>query len=842
MEAAFSRFRRTNFGIDLRNYDNTTVNTLKQYILNKRKYINTIERKQFLLKSRRHGVYPEFIRQKTTKFFKDILNAEPKFRSSTIKLSNNLMKQYLNLEIKMCINKLNNVDKICKMEYNLILSALHVSDTQKYFFCLSFYQRQHILNTNKRLEKKFNNINKTEENFETTHLNNLSNKIIPKDIAIILSLGPTFAPPNDNTRCPALKLVSEVEDIFTTYLDRGLIQEDRTMIARTINNHLNSNSHLSPIEKYLYNAFKNTKQFLKNNQDIMVLNSDKSNKSVIMNKTEYIQKMNILLSDTTTYEKIKIDPTNKTNNLCLKKVSKTFMNKSLPFTHLHKLVTHNPITPRMYGLPKLHKTNIPLRPIVSTINSPVYKMSKYLINSIKTLTQNSKFNVKNSYDFKSKIDTITLQPNDILVSFDVISLFTNIPVDIAISEIDKRWDEIKHNTDITDKEAFMDLLKFCIKDNNFFKFQNIFYKQKKGLAMGNPLSPILADIVLELLFNNTLKKLNFNPTFLYKYVDDIILAIPETHIQILHTELEKFHKDLKFTIEKENNNTINFLDMTLIRQNNKIITKWYSKPSASNRMLNYHSAHPKKMKVNVINSFIRRIFNLSHPQFKFENIDTIYKILKMNNYPIHLIKNLIHQHFNPVSHQNQNIQNNTDTNPQYTYKSLSFIPELTNKIIKIIKRNNSNVKIANKIPFKAQSLYSKLKDPIDLEKSENVIYCIPCGGIKREDEEISCNLKYYGHTQLLSRRIKQHKYNEKNRDRNPKESGLVYHSHDTRHKFDFDNTIIIDQAKNKKQRETLEAGYIWMNCNQSVNFRSDMQKVNFIYSKLIKTIKNIHQQ
>lgn len=161
----------------------------------------------------------------------------------------------------MCISKLNNVDKICKNEYNLIVSTLHVSDIQKYLFSLSFYERKHTLHKNGKLVRNFNFINKSEENFETSHLQNLTNKEIPKDIAVTLNLGPKFAPININKLCQELKIVSEVANIFTTYSDKSLIKEDKTMIARTINNYLNSNSLFSPTENFMLSKKQNN--FLK---------------------------------------------------------------------------------------------------------------------------------------------------------------------------------------------------------------------------------------------------------------------------------------------------------------------------------------------------------------------------------------------------------------------------------------------------------------------------------------------------------------------------------------------------------------------------------------------------
>lgn len=848
MEEAYIKFLRTSFGINLSDYNIETIEILKSYISYQRKLINTSERKKFLINCRKHKVIPTFIHLKCKRLFKDLIKQDPKITPAVIKTRSKLMKDYLNFEIKSCINKLSRVKNHCKTESDIIKTNLHVSDTQRYFFSLSFYLRKQFITVKNRLNNKFNalNINYTpiESQFEKNSFHNLTHIDIPDEVKTILSLGPKFAPPQKNKKCPAIKIISEVEDIFSSYSNKTQIQEDRTIIAKSINNHIKTHTQFNDIEKYLYTAFKHTQNFIREHTDIHIINSDKSNKTVIMTKSDYTRKLNTLLEDTNTYQMTIINPTTKINNQCIKKVINLYNKKFIPFTDISKLVTRNPITPRIYGLPKLHKQNIPLRPIVSTINSPVYKLSKYLIQSLKYLTDNSTYNIKNSFQLKSILDTVTLKPDDILVSFDVVSLFTNIPVDMALTEISKRWEELENNTDIKDKNTFIETLQFCVKDNNFFSYNSLIYKQIKGLAMGNPLSPILADIVLEHIFDSALKNINYKPTFIFKYVDDILIAIPEKYINQLHIELEKIDNNIKFTIEKENSNKINYLDMSIFRTtNNKIISCWYSKPTASNRILNYHSQHPKQMKINIINSFIKKVFTLSHSYFKQQNINTITQILEQNNYPLYLIKSIIYKHTNINSNNTVSTltQNTTLTN-NYTFKSLSFIPTLTNKIIKTIKNKDKNkhLIIANKIPFKSNTLFSKLKDPIDKLKTENVVYCIPCDGVERDNEEkVTCNLKYYGNTKHpLEKRLKQHMYNEKNKDRNPTVSGLVDHCHKSRHKMDYKNTLILEQEKNRNKRFTLESSHIWLNSNDAVNFRSDLQNVNKIYTNLFNTIKH----
>ena len=88
----------------------------------------------------------------------------------------------------------------------------------------------------------------------------------------------------------------------------------------------------------------------------------------------------------------------------------------------------------MVCIPKLNKTGIPLRPIVSFIGSTTYELSKHLVTLLSPLVGNTPYTIKNAIEWKEVSASIKVNPNEELVSFDVVSLFTSIPTDVAISE------------------------------------------------------------------------------------------------------------------------------------------------------------------------------------------------------------------------------------------------------------------------------------------------------------------------------------------------------------------------------------------------------------------------
>lgn len=116
--------------------------------------------------------------------------------------------------------------------------------------------------------------------------------------------------------------------------------------------------------------------------------------------------------------------------------------------------------------------------------------------------------------------------------------------------------------------------------------------------------------------DTSLKDLGLSPNFWFTYVDDHLTAIQRESIKTLLDKLNYFDPLVQFTVEiQKTDGSIEFLDTTVINCGNKVKTKWYHKPIASNRLLNFYSKHPKSMIMNTASAFIKRVFCLSHSSF-----------------------------------------------------------------------------------------------------------------------------------------------------------------------------------------------------------------------------------
>ena len=153
---------------------------------------------------------------------------------------------------------------------------------------------------------------------------------------------------------------------------------------------------------------------------------------------------------------------------------------------------------KFYGLPKIHKLDTPLRPIVSSCGSVTYDVAKELAKILKPLVGKSPHHIKITQDFVEQVRHITLVLGECLSSYDVSALFTKFPVDPALKVIKGLLEKdhtLKDRTVMGVNDITL-LLEFCLK-NTYFSFQDQFFEQVEGAAMGSPVSPIVANLYME---------------------------------------------------------------------------------------------------------------------------------------------------------------------------------------------------------------------------------------------------------------------------------------------------------------------------------------------------------
>ncbi|XP_044754492.1 uncharacterized protein LOC123313605 [Coccinella septempunctata] len=155
---------------------------------------------------------------------------------------------------------------------------------------------------------------------------------------------------------------------------------------------------------------------------------------------------------------------------------------------------YNSLPPKIYGLVKIHKSNRPLRPVISCCNSPTFNISKFLVGVLDGIRCKFTYSLKNSFTLVSNLRDIVIPDDYVLVSFDVVSLFTNIPQGLIFDLVDEHWEDLKSHTQIP-ITTVKNIIQFIFV-NSYCTYDGLFYSQIRGSAMGNPASPILAEMVM----------------------------------------------------------------------------------------------------------------------------------------------------------------------------------------------------------------------------------------------------------------------------------------------------------------------------------------------------------
>ena len=157
-----------------------------------------------------------------------------------------------------------------------------------------------------------------------------------------------------------------------------------------------------------------------------------------------------------------------------------------------------------------------------------------------------------------------------LVSFDVVSLFTDIPVDPAIKVATKR---LRHDATLLQRtflpvEDIIDLLSFSL-NTKYFVFEGCYYQHVFGTAMGSPVSAVIANLVMEDIEQRALASVPVSLSFLKRFVDDVISAVSrnEFEIDILPQHLNSIEPSMQFTVEREINGHLALLDWNVHAQN-----------------------------------------------------------------------------------------------------------------------------------------------------------------------------------------------------------------------------------------------------------------------------------
>ena len=413
-----------------------------------------------------------------------------------------------------------------------------------------------------------------------------------------------------------------------------------------------------PVKENLTRDEKQAMKDLQNDNSILILKADKGNCTVVMNTTDYENKVHEMLDNQTTYQPIvdkRRNPTKRVEPDLQKKLLDLKRQGNLTEAEYKKLRPYDSTAAAFYGLPKIHKaelkqdkdhlvlpdnetaSRIPLRPINSSIGAPTYAVSKHLASILKHLEEDTEHSVKNANEFSNFIKSQQLADDEIVVSFDATSLFTSIPVDMALDIVKRKLEETntwKSYTSIT-QDQIVELLTYALR-NSYFTFKE--KHQISGCAMGSPVSAVIAELVLQEIEKKAIESSPVRSKWWRRYVNDANACLKRQDIETFHDHINSIDRHIQFTIEMpslcERGATIAFLDTSCTAQpNGNIEVTVHRKATHTNKYLAFDSHSPAQHKRDVVQTLMHRATNLpSTEQGKIDEKERVQKDLQVNGY------------------------------------------------------------------------------------------------------------------------------------------------------------------------------------------------------------------
>lgn len=478
------------------------------------------------------------------------------------------------------------------------------------------------LNRNMQLKLYFDTHNKM--------FTNVKNKNLGKPKIEYIKITSTWNPPEP---------YPEIEN-FCNKLKYGI---------KAINNKYQNIPNLSRDE---INAINN----LRKNPNIIIKAADKGGGVTVMDTQDYDNKMKLHL-EIPAHLKLKnnidYDPNENLNQyLLLIMELKPYLNKK-QYIGLYEAQNEKGI---IYGLPKIHKKEVPMRPIISQVKSLTNRLHRYIQQLLKIGELQIPNIIKDTTDFINKLNTYNanINENTYLVTLDVESLYTNIPIDWGIEAIIEHYTETLKFWccyDIDIKPIPPRLLKKTLEfalQNCFFTYNKDIFRQLHGLTMGGSSSVQAANIVMFKFFqkfdaDQRLKNTNYNTWKHHRFIDDLfgIWNRPILELHEYFKQLNNFHKNFKFTLNFSLTD-IPFLDVKVIKnydsKNWSLKTTLYTKPTDKKLYLEFNSEHAIHIKNSIPFSQMLRLKRIISEQI---NLNTELDIMTNNfikrNYPPNIL-------------------------------------------------------------------------------------------------------------------------------------------------------------------------------------------------------------
>ena len=197
---------------------------------------------------------------------------------------------------------------------------------------------------------------------------------------------------------------------------------------------------------------------------------------------------------------------------------------------------------------------------MSCVNTFAYDLSAYLANILSPGTGNPEFTVTNSAHFVSIISSETILDNEIMVSFDVEWLFTNVPIDVAVQAAPQKLENdpsLAYRTTLTPAQI-ADLLTFVLR-STYFQDNGSIYEKREGASVGSPVFAVITNLYMKSFEEQAITTSPYKPRIWKGYVDDTFTILDRGSTESFLQHLNNQQPSIRFTMDTENRMTTNSL-------------------------------------------------------------------------------------------------------------------------------------------------------------------------------------------------------------------------------------------------------------------------------------------
>ena len=384
-------------------------------------------------------------------------------------------------------------------------------------------------------------------------------------------------------------------------------------------------------------AIHNTLKKLARDKSIKVCKYDKGNGAVILDSEDYFSKLDTIVSDKSKFQEVKVEeghhPIIK-NETYIQNYLRTKVKPFVDSFVYKEMYPTGSQAGKLYGMSKVHKAGYPMRPVISMLNTAEYKLAKWLDTFIKPNIPNS-YSVASTDEFLENLKKSVFEPDDKVVSFDVVSLYTNIPLAETIDiVVDTLYGGGSKRVPPVSRVVFKRLLE--IATGGMFMYKDTLHKQVDGVAMGSPLGPSLANFFLGHIEQTKLfQSEDFYPIVYLRYVDDILAVFEKgTTYHPFFELLNKQHTNLKFTVEEATENSFPFLNVNIIISGSSVETWVFRKKTHTNVLLNFTAVVPIFWKTGLIKCLLSSARKICTSEVLFRSeVETLKRMFAANGYP-----------------------------------------------------------------------------------------------------------------------------------------------------------------------------------------------------------------